>query len=104
MMYDFPDVLVGVLQFNIHVVLGYIQSMAQVNFHGVFQDAHIESDTGSEFVLAADYDLSFLGDVWYFPLVDIVNVYQQLNFTYVDAAHLLEGKFTQKFLFGFRRS
>jgi len=65
--------------------------MAQLEFGGVYGDAHSESDTGGEFVLANVGNLSFLENIWYFPVYDMVTLYHQQNFTAVTYQNIIEG-------------
>jgi hypothetical protein len=74
--------------------------MANLEFFGVYGDAHTESDTGGDFYIAKNFDITFLENVWYFPVWRMINFYQEKNFTSVTFEKIMEGKWEEKELGG----
>jgi glycosylphosphatidylinositol phospholipase D len=70
---------------------GFIQSLGYSEYWGSFDIAHAIADNGGEAVVAFTMNTSFLHDVWYFPLMDLYELYRQQGFTEVTVNGLLEG-------------
>jgi len=60
---------------------GFINEMAQQEFHGDFGAAHDLADSGGDFLNIYERDMDWLAPSWYFPLDDIAAVYQLLGYT-----------------------
>ncbi|KAG0750346.1 hypothetical protein G6F57_000758 [Rhizopus arrhizus] len=56
----------------------FIIAMANSDFHGDMQEAHIAADTGAEFTLRHSNPLSYLNKTWKIPVDDIVEIYKRL--------------------------
>ncbi|KAK3759363.1 hypothetical protein RRG08_023483 [Elysia crispata] len=69
-----------VLWHSLGIDQGFIQTMAKMNFHDVYSDAHPVADTGGDvlnvYQLNLDYSALF-GD-WYVPVNHLANIYQEM--------------------------
>jgi glycosylphosphatidylinositol phospholipase D len=62
---------------------GFIEAMAQAEFHGDFGASHDVADTDGDFLNDYERGLSELASSWWFPLDDLAAVYQELGYTNV---------------------
>jgi glycosylphosphatidylinositol phospholipase D len=73
-----------------HTKQGFMQAMANSNFNaqgnGYSHEVHNDADTGGEFMAAFQEDLSFIKDIWYLPVHDIIKIYNRMNFTNLNHA------------------
>ena len=70
---------------SLGVSRGFLETMAAVDFHGGFDDAHTHGDFGGDVVLAHEADLSWMADTWYVPVYDMAAVYNELGYHRVSA-------------------
>ena len=67
-----------VLWHNLGVQNGFLQSMADANFHGQFGVAHPIGDVGGDVVGSLEWNKSFVSDVsWYVPSTDLAEIYKR---------------------------
>lgn len=59
----------------------FVVAMANMNFHGNAQEAHMAADTGAEFTLRHSNKLSYLNETWQVPIKDMIEVYHRLYAT-----------------------
>lgn len=59
----------------------FVVAMANMNFHGNTQEAHMAADTGAEFTLRHSNKLSYLNETWQVPIKDMIEVYRRLYAT-----------------------
>ncbi|EGG22678.1 glycosylphosphatidylinositol phospholipase D [Cavenderia fasciculata] len=59
---------------------GLIRAMAGQDFNSDYSIAHTNADVGGEYVLAYNYDLSWLVDRWDVPISDVKNIYSMMNY------------------------
>ena len=65
-------------------------SKANLDYNGDYDESHTKADLGGEFVIAYEYDLSFLDLLWYIPLQDMVNIYHRIGYIHVTSKDLVE--------------
>jgi len=68
---------------------GFIDVMSRQEFHGDWGAAHEVADSGGDFVLSYEGDMSWLAPQWYFPLRDLAEIYQGLGYEEVTEEVLL---------------
>eukprot|EP01132_Coremiostelium_polycephalum_P002276 gene2276-2803_t len=68
---------------------GLIKAMSVQDFNGTYSIAHSNADEGGEFVLAYNFDLSWLEDRWYVPIKDMKNIFHSMNYTRVTEFKLI---------------
>lgn len=56
----------------------FIVAMANSDFHGDTNDAHLAADAGAEFTLRHSNTLSYLNETWQVPVKDVVEIYERL--------------------------
>uniref|UniRef100_A0A7M5TRF9 Phospholipase C/D domain-containing protein n=2 Tax=Clytia hemisphaerica TaxID=252671 RepID=A0A7M5TRF9_9CNID len=57
---------------------GFIQAMANVNFHGVFDKAHTDADIGGDMLTQFDNSDDPIGsNTWYVPVDDLYEIYKE---------------------------
>lgn len=56
----------------------FIVAMANSDFHGNQQEAHLAADAGAEFTLRHSNSLSYLNETWQVPVKDIIEIYTRL--------------------------
>ncbi|CAO3699346.1 unnamed protein product [Rhizopus microsporus] len=61
----------------------FIVALANSDFHGNFEEAHMAADTGGEFTLRHSSRLSYLNETWKVPTRDLVEIYKRL---YIDSS------------------
>ena len=67
-----------VLWHNLGVHNGFLQSMADANFHGDFSSAHPVGDLGGDVVGSFEWNKSYVNDVsWYVPSTDLEEIYRR---------------------------
>mmetsp|Transcript_17099 Transcript_17099/g.66590 ORF Transcript_17099/g.66590 Transcript_17099/m.66590 type:complete len:807 (+) Transcript_17099:26-2446(+) len=59
---------------------GFIQEMANIEFDGDFGTAHTIADTGAEFVIAREFDLSFIIAEWHLPVDALLAIYDSMGY------------------------
>ncbi|CAO3613680.1 unnamed protein product [Mucor hiemalis] len=62
----------------------FVVALANMNFHGNTQEAHMAADTGAEFTLRHSNKLSYLNETWQVPIKDMIEVYKRLYATDED--------------------
>ncbi|XP_052777361.1 phosphatidylinositol-glycan-specific phospholipase D-like isoform X2 [Mya arenaria] len=68
-----------ILWHSLGIDRGFIQAMANINFHSHFSDAHTVADFGGDIMTAYEMDTSYipLEEGWYLPLDDLYEIYGQ---------------------------
>ncbi|GAA5804272.1 hypothetical protein HPULCUR_009759 [Helicostylum pulchrum] len=56
----------------------FIVAMANSDFHGDTNKAHLAADAGAEFTLRHSNSLSYLNETWQVPVKDIIQIYKRL--------------------------
>ncbi|KAI9247466.1 hypothetical protein BDA99DRAFT_525975 [Phascolomyces articulosus] len=56
----------------------FIEAMAEMDFHGDYEKAHMAADTGAEFTLQHSSTLNYINATWQVPVDDIVRIYERL--------------------------
>eukprot|EP01094_Clydonella_sp_ATCC50884_P029052 TRINITY_DN8947_c0_g1_i1.p1 TRINITY_DN8947_c0_g1~~TRINITY_DN8947_c0_g1_i1.p1 ORF type:complete len:826 (+),score=141.24 TRINITY_DN8947_c0_g1_i1:30-2480(+) len=69
---------------------GFIEAMAYTDFGQDYHEAHTAADTGGEFIVAEQFDLSFIKEQWYVPADDLQEIYALLGYTNVTSKDISE--------------
>ena len=70
--------IADVLWHNLGTQNGFLQAMADANFHGVFADAHQAGDPDSDVVGSFEWNKTYLEDLtWYLPSQDLQEIYHR---------------------------
>ncbi|XP_067677733.1 phosphatidylinositol-glycan-specific phospholipase D-like [Haliotis asinina] len=69
-----------VLWHNLGISQGFLQTMANVNFNGVFGNAHDAGDIGGDILTQFEINLNHTVELsdWYVPIDDLFNIYRDL--------------------------
>lgn len=62
-----------------HFKDGFLEAMAQQNFHGNFGDSHSQEIAG-DFIIARSHDTDWYGDTWHIPSEDMEEVYSRRGY------------------------
>ncbi|XP_052229611.1 phosphatidylinositol-glycan-specific phospholipase D-like isoform X2 [Dreissena polymorpha] len=67
-----------ILWHSLGIDQGFIRAMANMNFFGIFQDAHSVADFGGDVFTTYEMDTSYipLEEGWYIPASDLYNIYE----------------------------
>ncbi|XP_046581198.1 phosphatidylinositol-glycan-specific phospholipase D-like [Haliotis rubra] len=69
-----------VLWHNLDISQGFLQTMAYINFNGVYGVAHTAGDIGGDVLTEFEMNLNHTVELsdWYVPIDDLVNIYRDL--------------------------
>ncbi|XP_071119252.1 phosphatidylinositol-glycan-specific phospholipase D-like [Haliotis cracherodii] len=69
-----------VLWHNLGISQGFLQTMANINFHGVFGLAHDTGDIGGDVLAVFEMNLDYMDNLsdWYVPIDDLYYIYRDL--------------------------
>lgn len=73
-----------ILWHSLGIDQGFLQAMANINFHGKFDDAHPVGDIGGDVLTEYEMNTSYipLEEGWYIPTDDLYNIYTDYYGTY----------------------
>jgi glycosylphosphatidylinositol phospholipase D len=69
---------------------GFINAMGYQDFNGSYGDAHSLADFGGDVMCSYEFDLSWISPVWYVPVQDMANVYNEMGYDSVTPDVLIE--------------
>ncbi|XP_041357023.1 phosphatidylinositol-glycan-specific phospholipase D-like [Gigantopelta aegis] len=69
-----------ILWHNLGIQQGFLQTMANINFHGAFAKAHTVGDFGGDVLNLFNLNMSFVGEIseWYIPVDDLYKIYLEM--------------------------
>uniref|UniRef100_H0UXF4 Phosphatidylinositol-glycan-specific phospholipase D n=1 Tax=Cavia porcellus TaxID=10141 RepID=H0UXF4_CAVPO len=63
---------------SLDIEQGFLRTMAAIDFHGSYPDAHSAGDFGGDVVSQFEFNLNYLARRWYVPVKDLVGIYEKL--------------------------
>ncbi|XP_054421001.1 phosphatidylinositol-glycan-specific phospholipase D [Pteronotus mesoamericanus] len=57
---------------------GFLRTMAAIDFHGSYSDAHSAGDFGGDVLSQFEFNFNYLSRHWYVPVEDLLGIYKEL--------------------------